>query len=74
LILNLKESIRHSKVLNAAIMKELGWKKYGDDTNTPDVSYMGEDGIKRTKWVQYNLNSPNPIIEGTDRLDDPTYT
>jgi hypothetical protein len=51
LILNLKESMRHGKILDKAIMKELGWKKYGDDANTPDILYMGEDGIKRTKWV-----------------------
>jgi hypothetical protein len=73
-MVDLKESICHGKVLDEAIMKELGWKKYGDDTNTPDIPYMGEDGIKKTKWVRYDLNKPNPSIEGTDGLDKPTYT
>jgi hypothetical protein len=47
-------------------MKELGWKKYGNDSNTPDVPYMGEEGLKRTKWVHYDLSTFNPTVEGTN--------
>jgi hypothetical protein len=72
--MNLKKSICHNKAFDEAIMKELGWKKYGDNANTPDVPYMGENRLKRTKWVRYDLNKPNPVIKGTDGLDDPTYT
>jgi hypothetical protein len=72
-ILNLKESICYDKQVNAAIMKELGWKKYGDDANMPDMPYLGEEGLKRTKWVCYNMSSPNPLIEGTNRPGEPIY-
>jgi hypothetical protein len=74
LVLNLKKLLHHNKVLDKAIMKELGWKKYGDNTNTPDVPYIGEGGLRKTKWVCYDTRSPNPIIEGTNGPDDPIYT
>jgi hypothetical protein len=70
---NLKQSIHYDKQVNAAIMKELGWKKYGNNANTPDVPYMGEEGLKRTKWVCYDLSQPNPFIEGTERPGEPIY-
>ena len=54
-------------------MKELGWKIYGDDANTPDMPYMGEEGLKQTKWVRYDLSKPNSLIEGTDGPGEPIY-
>jgi hypothetical protein len=54
-------------------MKELGWKKYGDDANTPDVPYAGEGELKRTKWVRYDLSSPNPLVKGTNGPGEPIY-
>jgi hypothetical protein len=73
LILNLKKSIHHNKKLDKAIMKELGWKKYGDDADTPNIPYMAEGGLNKTKWVHYDTRSPNPVIEGTNGPDDPIY-
>jgi hypothetical protein len=64
--LNIRQSICYDKQVNAAIMKELGWKKYGDNSSMPDVPYMGEEGLKRTKWVCYNLSTFNPTVEGTN--------
>jgi len=52
----------------------IGWKKYGDDANTPDMPYIGEGGLRKTKWVCYDMRSPNPVIKGTNGLDDPIYT
>jgi hypothetical protein len=52
LAVEIRETARYDKQVNAAIMKELGWKRYGDDTNMPDVPYMGEEGLKRTKGFQ----------------------
>jgi hypothetical protein len=73
--LNLKQSIHYDKHVNAAIMKELGWKKYGDDFDLPDIPYLGEGGgLQRTKWVRYNLSGPNPLVEGTDGPDENIYT
>ena len=72
--LNLRQSICYDKQVNAAIMKELGWKMYSDDANTPNVPYIGEEGLKRTKWVHYDLSSLNPLIEGTDGPSENIYT
>jgi hypothetical protein len=55
-------------------MIELGWKQYGDDTNIPDVPYVGVEGLCKTKWVHYDMRSPNPVIEGTNGPDEPIYT
>jgi hypothetical protein len=70
---NLKRSICSDKHINIAIMKELGWKLYSDDTNMPDVSYLKNGGLKRTRWVCYNLSGPNPLIEGTNGPGEDIY-
>jgi hypothetical protein len=71
--LEIKKKLHYNKQLNAAIMEELGWKEYSNDANIPDVPYMGDEGLKRTKWVHYNLSTLNPCIEGTDGPDDTIY-
>ena len=72
--LGLAQSLRHGKAIDAAIMKELGWKQCGDHADTPNVPYVGERGLTNTKWVRYDMRSPNPVIEGTNGPDDPIYT
>jgi hypothetical protein len=62
----IRETAHYDKQVNAAIMKELGWKRYGDDANMPDVPYMGEEGLRRTKWVRYDLSTFNPTVKGTN--------
>jgi hypothetical protein len=72
-VLSTGEASRHRQIINDAIMIELGWKRYGDNANTPDVPYVGEGGLCKSKWVCYDMRSPNPVIEGTNGPDEPIY-
>jgi hypothetical protein len=73
-ILNTDEVLCHGQAINDTIMIELGWKWYGDDANMPDVSYIGEGGLCKSKWVHYDMRGPNPVIKGTNGPNEPIYT
>jgi hypothetical protein len=55
-------------------MKDRGWVKYLPSTNTPQMLYKAEDRTETCWWVQVNLQTINPQIERTDRLNCQVYT
>jgi hypothetical protein len=57
--------------IDKELMKAGGWVEYS--TNTPCVLYENEHGTQECWWVQYDIATANPQVEGSNGMDCPIY-